>query len=392
MDHLPKFTAIIPTRERADVLGPALKTVVNQDYDNLHILVSDNFSSDATREVVASFSDPRINYINTGRRLSMSHNWEFALSHVSDGWVAFIGDDDGLLPGAIGRAAEIAQEYGVKAIGSRNAAYTWPNPTESSFGKLSIGLKRGIEVFDSLARLRDILHGRATYSSLPMLYTGGFVDFGVIAQARDIDGRFNHCINPDVYSAVVIAKLTDRYVYSNEPLAIGGTSKHSGGTSFFTGGSSALTADSPAKKFLSEGNIPIHPDLALAADAILPPSIELMVYEAILQAEYFEPSLKSLTSLPEQLAIVMGKAKRRHRREVTEWVRQLAGRHGLDFKAIVRKARMIMWAGKLKKNLASIVDKKNTLDITGTEASPILDVYEASKLIHTTLARYTNVR
>lgn len=182
MKNQLKFTVIIPTRERADVLGPALKTVVEQDYDNLHILVSDNFSNDATRDVVESFKDPRITYINTDKLLSMSHNWEFALSQVTDGWVAFIGDDDGLLPGAIARASEIAREYGVQAIGSRNAAYTWPNLPDQSFGKLSLSLKRGLDVFDSNAMLMEILHGKGTYSALPMLYTGGFVDFSVIAR------------------------------------------------------------------------------------------------------------------------------------------------------------------------------------------------------------------
>lgn len=388
MNNLPKFTVIVPTRERSDVLGPALKTVVEQNYDNLHILVSDNFSNDATRDVVESFKDPRITYINTGKRLSMSHNWEFALSQVTDGWVAFIGDDDGLLPGAIARAAEIAREYGVQAIGSRNAAYTWPNLPDQAFGKLSLNLKHGLEVFDSNAMLMKILHGKGTYSALPMLYTGGFVDFSVIAQARSIDGTFNHCFNPDVYSAVVIAKLTDRFVYSNEPLAIGGTSKHSGGTSYFAGTYSTSTADSPAKKFLSEGNLPVHPDLASTPDDILPPSIELMVYEAFLQAEYFAPSFKPLTNLSEQLAIMIGKAKRRNRRELTEWGQQLARRHNLDFQPIQRKARMIRWHGKLKKNLLSLFEKKQILDIAGTKDTPIRDVREAARVIHDTLQRH----
>lgn len=387
MNNPLKFTVIVPTRERADVLGSALKTVVEQDYDNLHILVSDNFSSDSTRDVVESFRDPRITYANTGKRLSMSHNWEFALAQMTDGWVAFIGDDDGLLPGAIARAADIAREYGVKAIASRNAAYTWPQPPNQPFGKLSVGLKRGLKVFDSKARLIDIVHGHGTYSDLPMLYTGGFVDFSLIAQARAIDGTFNHCINPDVYSAVVIAKLTDRYVYSNEPLAIGGTSKHSGGTSFFIGGYSALTPESPSKKMLSEDNIPIHPDLASTPDEVLPPSIELLVYEAILQAEYIPPSFKGLTSHAEQLAILIGRAKSRHRREVTAWGQLLAERYGLDFQAIQRKARGITWRAKLKKNLLSLFEKQNTLDISGTEAVPIRDVHEASRVIHDALQR-----
>ena len=106
----PKITVIIPTRERAVVLENALRTVTSQDYKNLEIIVSDNYSMDGTDKVVEQAKDSRIRYLNTGKRLSMSHNWEFALSHVQDGWVTFIGDDDGLLPRAISRIAEIIQQ------------------------------------------------------------------------------------------------------------------------------------------------------------------------------------------------------------------------------------------------------------------------------------------
>ena len=92
----PKITVIIPTRERCDVLEKSLQTVTSQDYENLDIIVSDNFSSDGTEDLVRSIDDKRVRYLNTGQRISMSHNWEFALSHVSDGWVTMIGDNDGL--------------------------------------------------------------------------------------------------------------------------------------------------------------------------------------------------------------------------------------------------------------------------------------------------------
>ena len=83
MKHINNhFTVVIPTRERCDTLEHSLRTCVTQDYDNLEILISDNFSQDRTREVVESFNDKRIRYINTGKRLSMTDNFEFALSHV----------------------------------------------------------------------------------------------------------------------------------------------------------------------------------------------------------------------------------------------------------------------------------------------------------------------
>ena len=111
-----KFNVIIPTRERADVLLHCLRTVVMQDYEDLTIIVSDNFSQDNTRQVVDSFHDPRIKYVNTGKRVRMSHNFEFALSHVKDGWVTILGDDDGLLPDALTTVAGVIKKTGCQAI------------------------------------------------------------------------------------------------------------------------------------------------------------------------------------------------------------------------------------------------------------------------------------
>jgi len=38
----PKITVIIPTRERCDVLGKTLETVLAQDYERVQVIVSDN--------------------------------------------------------------------------------------------------------------------------------------------------------------------------------------------------------------------------------------------------------------------------------------------------------------------------------------------------------------
>ena len=54
-----KFSIVVPTCERASTLRFTLKTIIEQDYDNLQIIVSDNFSNDETKEVVQSFSDSR---------------------------------------------------------------------------------------------------------------------------------------------------------------------------------------------------------------------------------------------------------------------------------------------------------------------------------------------
>src|SRR5262245_31403575 len=168
-----KFTVIVPTRERADTLYHCLQTLVRQKYDNFQILVSDNFSKDNTEQVVRSITDSRIRYINTGRRVCMSRNFEFALSHVKDGWITYLGDDDGFLPNALAFANNVIRETGCKALASRYHYYTWPN-FDGVFRSNSLAIRtgRGYRIRGARAALRQLLKGRLDYSELPGIYRG----------------------------------------------------------------------------------------------------------------------------------------------------------------------------------------------------------------------------
>lgn len=382
-----KFTVLIPTRERADVLASCIQSVVAQDYPELQILVSDNCSADHTAEVVRSFGDARIRYLNPGRRLAMSQHWEFALSHVEDGWVTIVGDDDGLLPGALQRVDQIRREYGVAAVVSHNAAYQWPAASGDRFGRLSVSRRSDCELRDSAEWLSKALAGKVAYSALPMLYTGGFVDSRLVRQGRDEHGVFYRSMVPDVYSAVVFARLTDHYVYCHEPLAVGGTSRHSTGTAHFDAAKGAKAAANPAEVFFTEPNIPFHADLAVPGDALPPQSIELLVYESFLQSMHLarpgEPSLDPFA----QLQVALGHAKRRHRGNVTEWADGFARLHGLDLTKAMKAARKIRAREKIRKSLRGLSRRFNTTDITGSSRLPLSNVYDAGIVAATVITR-----
>jgi len=268
------FTVVIPTRERCDTLEHALHTCVIQDYENLDIIVSDNFSQDRTREVVESFKDSRIRYVNTGKRVSMSDNWEFALSHINDGYVIYLGDDDGILPGAIESISRIVEETGTEAVGWRSAQYHWPgHPNETVRNMLNIPLGTSLEKRNSKEILAEVIDLKRQYIELPFLYKGA-VSYKAIKQIKLESGRFFNSLNPDVYSGIALGSVIDTYYYSQKPYSINGASHHSIGTSNFIRNSDKK----PAKEFLSEDNIPFHPKLRFA------PSLPILVAESILQA------------------------------------------------------------------------------------------------------------
>jgi hypothetical protein len=368
----PKITVVIPTRERCDVLEHSLRTACAQDYGRLEILVSDNWSGDQTEEIVRSNRDRRIRYLNTGRRVSMSHNWEFALSHVSDGWVTIIGDDDALLPGALAKVARIVRETGARAVRSSICAYTWPSLTGTKSGRLNVPLQTGLEIRGSRRWIAKVLRGRANYPDLPMLYSGGFVDVEVLnAIKRKTTDLYRSCI-PDVYSAVSIASMMDTYVYLREPLAINGASRHSTGTSHFS--TAAAPAWSPARQYASEANLPFHPDVPLRGDGDYPVSLQALFYESYLQAE---PLLgTSAVDHGEQLRVILATAGK-HRGAVEDWGRLFAARHGLDFDAARSSAAKLRTLLGLRAYAHRAISLLNTWGI-GSKEFPIGNVYDAS--------------
>lgn len=369
----PKITVIIPTRERCDVLEKSLQTVTTQDYDNLQIIVSDNFSNDGTEDIVRSTHDSRVKYVNTGKRLSMSHNWEFALSHVTEGWVTIIGDDDGLLPDSLNKVAKIIQSSDIQAIRSSVCSYVWPSLTGKKFGRLGVPLGSGCEFRNSKVWLSKVMSGRAQYLELPMLYNGGFIRMSVLNEIKSKTGAFYKSLIPDVYSALSIASVVDSYIYSHEPLAINGASKHSTGTSQFS--KEKRTELSPAQKFCSEENIPFHKDLPLCADGNYPSSIHALVYESYLQLELLQDVMQeSIHS--QQLEIILATSGR-HEREIREWGKIFAATHGLDYIKIQSKATRKKLFLKLILFPSRIFNAINIYSVGSLEL-PIRDAYEAS--------------
>ena len=259
----PKFTIIIPTRERCDTLAAALKTCVTQDYDDLEIIVSDNLSQDDTFEVVRSYRDKRIRYLNTGQRVGMSTNWEFALSHVSEGYVTFIGDDDGLLPGAVPRIAETLDTSGMpSAFAWGRAVYCWPSyPSPSRRNTLFFHTDHRLLKLQAAEWLTQLSLYQCPWASLPSVYNS-FINLQIINEVKQRgNGRFFNSAIPDVYSAIAIACVIDTYYFSMRPYAVAGLSRHSTGNSF-----SNLQVDArPAQRFLTENEIPIHPQVVMSS-------------------------------------------------------------------------------------------------------------------------------
>jgi len=268
---IPKLTVIIPTRERADTLFHTLRTVVEQDYEKLEIIVSDNASLDNTEEVVKGYADKRLKYINTGERLGMSENWEFALKHVTGDFVMYLGDDDGLLPHACTDVANIINKTGTKAVIWNKPNYNWPS-IQASPNTLNIQCAYDLCELDGVLVLNGVASGRTSYGRLPVLYSG-FVSMSSINNVKNKTGIFFQSITPDVYSGIVLAEELKTYLYSFRPFSINGGSSHSNGIA-------SVSDNEKALRFFKENTLNINRKIP-----VIRGSIQSHVAESFLQAQ-----------------------------------------------------------------------------------------------------------
>ena len=103
----PLVTVIIPTFNRASVVGRAIRSVLRQTFPNWELLVVDDASTDGTEREVRSYSDKRVKYIRhtQNRRISAARNT--GIRAAQGGYVSFLDDDDEWLPEKLAKEVEV---------------------------------------------------------------------------------------------------------------------------------------------------------------------------------------------------------------------------------------------------------------------------------------------
>ncbi len=99
LDHSPEtrlVSVVIPTHNRAHIVGRAIESALAQTYSDVQVIVADDGSSDNTRAVAEAYGR-RVTYVrqpNAG--VSAARN--FGMRHARGEFIAFLDSDDGWRP------------------------------------------------------------------------------------------------------------------------------------------------------------------------------------------------------------------------------------------------------------------------------------------------------
>ena len=215
---------VIPTRNRSEYLSYALESAIKQESENFEIIVSDNSTDRKSEILVRGLKSNRISYYRTGGHLSMSKNWEFAVSKAKGLFVCIIGDDDAVMPFFVSRIISLHLKFEPDVICWKKHVYIWPSGNIK--GKADYLASKGQ---DTLYRVKDKIKsvlqmGGSGLHTVPMIYHSAVKRDLLDKILKDSCGSLFPVAQPDVYNGFTVAANNPKIIQSGEALSISGWS------------------------------------------------------------------------------------------------------------------------------------------------------------------------
>ncbi|HJX30341.1 MAG TPA: glycosyltransferase family 2 protein [Thermodesulfobacteriota bacterium] len=119
---MPQVSVIIPTYNRAHLLSRAIKSALDQTFQDFEIIIVDDASTDDTDKLVASFHDSRIRYIQHEKNHGGGAARNSAIKQAQGDYLAFLDSDDEWLPDKLEKQMKLfngtSKKIGLVAAGA----------------------------------------------------------------------------------------------------------------------------------------------------------------------------------------------------------------------------------------------------------------------------------
>ncbi len=218
----PFFTVAIPTKNRPVRLGNAVRSVLEQTFEDVEVIVCDNSDEADTGQTAVTaqeFDDPRVRYVRTDGRLSMPDNWERAIADARGQFVGILTDRSVFRRDALEVVRRDIEQTGARIV-------TWfPDLYGRGAGGTELKrrpctLKRYRNSSETI--LQYFLHGDPKYSTkiVPKLMTS-FCHRSILEAIRETPvGRCCPPVAPDFTSGFLMLAHCDWVLTLDEALYV----------------------------------------------------------------------------------------------------------------------------------------------------------------------------
>ena len=120
MNHnkLPLVSICIPTYNGSKYINETITSALNQSYNNIEIIITDDHSTDDTLSICQDYAtkDARIKVFKNEKNLGLVGNWCESLEKASSNWVKFLFQDDLMTTNCVERMISSALEHNVNFV------------------------------------------------------------------------------------------------------------------------------------------------------------------------------------------------------------------------------------------------------------------------------------
>ena len=231
----PIVSIILPTKNRARYALPTIRGILAWESSQFELVVQDNSSNNELEDAVLSIQDTRLRYQHTTHSIDMAENFTLGTLRTRGVFLAFIGDDDGVIEDVVAAAKwGVANNYDA-VLPTTIARYLWPDIQSPMYGKRFSGTLRidrfsGRSSFPSgLKEVSKCMKSAGqNFYHLPRIYFG-LVRRECLNRVRDRCGYFFPGPSPDLAGAIAIGCIANRIAAVDFPLFIAGTGAGSTG-------------------------------------------------------------------------------------------------------------------------------------------------------------------
>jgi hypothetical protein len=233
---MARFSVVVPTRDRPDLLEFCLESLAAQTFDDAEVVVSDNATSLPARDVFDRWARPGWRYVTPERPVPMHENFERACAEAVGDHVAVVIDKTVLHPSALELVGGALKDDPADIVTWWNEGYH-PADEAHELGKGRFHPTARIvppSLYDPAAELAGRFGNATRRGADPARYVRGKIVFGAFSRAllgriREHTGRVFHPLAADYTSMVPACVLADRALDMGRPLLLSYNSARSNG-------------------------------------------------------------------------------------------------------------------------------------------------------------------
>lgn len=109
-DRKPKVSVIIPIYNHAKFIGEAIRSVLDQSYQDFEIIITNDGSTDNTLEAINKFSDPRIKVFTFEKNKGISNALNNCIVNSKGEYIALLNSDDTFLHDKLKKQVDFLEE------------------------------------------------------------------------------------------------------------------------------------------------------------------------------------------------------------------------------------------------------------------------------------------